>query len=238
MKNRGEDAERGIIKTLFLRRNDTECIFSWFGIHSRIELRNPENLEKIDDEAKIAKASSRCKADIVIDFVDTGKRIFPSIKSLDGNSPAIVNHTPRHHPQWFTLLDLNEGLVLDSIIQNMNETKHTEDVHIRSLGLSDEESGVLHKVIRYFIFEGTGCGISRCPADCVLYTKNDQVVNFFHDKDAYVTHIFDKLVLSMRDKSMPPITSEKYTLCEPWVYYNEKSGKHKGSLHIRVLMNP
>jgi hypothetical protein len=238
MKNRGEDAELRVIKTLFSKRNDEECIFSWFGIRSKIELRNPVNLEKIDDEAKIIKASSRCKADIVIDFVSTGKRIFPSIKSLDGNSPAIVNHTPRHHSQWSVLLDLNEGLLLDSIIQRMNETKTTEDVHVHNLNLSDDEEVVLHKVIRYFVFEGTGCGVSHCPADSVLYTKGGDVVNFFPDKDAYVTHIFDKLVLSMRDKSMPSITNDKYTLCEPWVYYNEKSGKHKGSLHIRVLMNP
>jgi hypothetical protein len=238
MKNRGEDAERGVIKTLFSKRNDRDCIFSWFGIDSRIELRNPLNLEKIDHEDEVVKATSRSKADIVIDFIDVGKRIFPSIKSLDGNSPAIVNHTPRHHPQWSVLLDLNEGLILDSVIQRMNETKHTEDVHIQSLELTDEEKCVLHKVIRYFIFEGTGCGESRCPADSILYTKNDQVVNFYNDKDAYVTHIFDKLVLSMRDKSMPLITSDKYTLCEPWIYYNEKSGKHKGSLHIRVLVNP
>ena len=238
MTNRGEDAERNIIKTLFSKRNDKECIFSWFGIRSCIELRNPINGEKIDCEDEIQKASSRSKADIIIDFVDVGKRIFPSIKSLDGNSPAILNHTPRHHVQWSELLDLNEGLVLDSIIQRMNETKTTEDVHILHLNLSNEEKLVIHKVIRYFVFEGTGCGVSVCPADSVLYTKNGSVHKFYNEKDIYITHIIDKLILSMRDKSMPPVTSDKYILCEPWVYYNEKSNKHKGSLHIRVLMNP
>ena len=58
--------------------------------------------------------------------------------------------------------------------------------------------------------------------------------NNYKSKLKYSRSIYNRIIISMRDKGMP---KNKNILCEPWIFYQEKENniiKEKGSLHIRL----
>ena len=64
----------------------------------------------------------------------------------------------------------------------------------------------------------------------VVVLKCDNVQN----KKAYIESIYDKIVISLRDKGMPKLIPE---CCKPWLFDDirpDGSIKYKGSLHIRI----
>ena len=54
-------------------------------------------------------------------------------------------------------------------------------------------------------------------------------------KKAYIESIYDKIIISLRNKGMPKVNNE---YCEPWIFNDVKpdgSIKYKGSLDILEL---
>lgn len=100
------------------------------------------------------------------------------------------------------------------------------------------QSDLIH-VLSYFMFDGSGSGYSRCKSNSILEYSKD-TIRFIKcctpkDKLDYVTKIYDRFILSLRDKGMPQIICEH---CKPWVFEDHTSHTHtikyKGSLHIRM----
>ena len=110
----------------------------------------------------------------------------------------------------------------------------SEDIKINNLKLNDTQKQCLMNVIKYFIFEGTGSKKSISPADAILDIYNLSNINEWKFmlcntnelKINYVNKIYNKLILSIRNKGMPTKISD---YCKPWMY-NSKNG----ALHIRI----
>jgi len=164
---------------------------------------------------------------------------------MHGAMPTILNHTPRSAKVFQEGGALNKNLdLLDKLIYLMNKERIDgnvgEDIHICKVLplLNDELKKNLIEVVKYFMFDGSGSKNANNPANSILeiYDPNNtnkwKFINCDDDnyKIKYVESLYDKLVLSLRDKGMP---KNKNKICEPWIYYQNKS-KEKGSLHIRL----
>ena len=67
-------------------------------------------------------------------------------------------------------------------------------------------------------------------SDKIIFKKCDNIQN----KKEYIESIYDKIVISLRDKGMPKVINE---YCKTWIFDDIKpdgSIKYKGSLHIRI----
>jgi len=170
--------------------------------------------------------------------------IYLSIKCKNGSMPAILNHTPRSAKCFQQGGDLDDCVeLLDQIIKKMNIMRYDgdvgEDIHISKINMTAEEKMCLFKVIAYFIFVGSGSRKAKHACNSVLEVLDPcNPLNWkFHmcetmeEKLNYIELIYDKLILSMRDKGMP---SSHLKVCEPWIYYQDENNKEKGSLHIRM----
>ena len=94
------------------------------------------------------------------------------------------------------------------------------------------------EILSYFVFDGSGKGYSKCKSNAIMTYQSDEIIFRKYDniqnKKAYIESIYDKIVISLRDKGMPKLIHE---CCKPWVFDDIKpdgSIKHKGSLHIRI----
>ncbi len=85
-------------------------------------------------------------------------------------------------------------------------------------------------------------GKSKYPANSILEIQEPNDIKkwkFYNcidnkKKNEYVKNIYDRIILSMRDKGMP---NKKNVLCDPWIFRQMKENeiiKEKGSLHIRL----
>jgi hypothetical protein len=188
----------------------------------------------------IKKAPSLSKADCLIKFIKTKELIYISIKCQNGSPPTILNHTPRSANVFST--DLKDELnTLDSIINKLNEKRKNnevgEDIQIKNIDLSEEEKNCLINTVAYFTFDGSGKCKSKYQCNSILEVNiiNDSKTwkfikcNTIEDKKKYVESIYNRLVLSIRDKGMPKNIPES---CKPWII--EMNSKKKGSLHIRL----
>jgi hypothetical protein len=87
-------------------------------------------------------------------------------------------------------------------------------------------------VVSYFMFEGTGSKKAEYPCNSVLEIYDPENIdkwkyykcNDNESKIKYVTKIYKRLVVSMREKGMPKVHK---SICEPWIYYQDE--KEKGS---------
>ena len=184
MKNKGEKAEN-----LFVRRLLDEC--------PGIIVRNPRDHEEVST-ADAYKPHNRCKSDVTLDFSD-GVRYECSIKCVDAAPYAIVNHTSGLSRVWSSILDAREQCVLEDFVCDVIRGR---DVHIGKLDdMTDEQHRILRKVVSYFAFEGSGCGVSARPATRVIYVdKFGNPVTAFKTVDTYLDDIMPKLQISVRSK--------------------------------------
>lgn len=252
--NKGEKDEVLLLIELF-HMNDTDQydkLVDIFGEEASkgIDILCMNTRHAITNIHKLSKAIGQYKADCMIRMNQTNNVYAISIKSMNCSNPAILNHTPRSS-KVFQENGILSGFVksIDVVLaENINKRKtHTihEDVSLNQLSSTMDktiQSDLIH-VLSYFMFDGSGSGYSRCKSNSILEYSKD-TIRFIKcctpkDKLDYVTKIYDRFILSLRDKGMPQIICEH---CKPWVFEDHTSHtcsrthtiKYKGSLHIRM----
>lgn len=217
MPNKGESDEIVVIDLLKkLKVDEAKELFG-----DTIIIKNPT-------------VKSKEKADVIVTTKTTIYQI--SIKSFNGRPPAVLNHT--HRGAWAFQSHLSHHLKeLDKLITRLisiRKENGKEDNAVSNLNLDIPMSVMLMSVVKYFMFEGTGSKLSKVPANTILeYSDNMKVICCFTNsqKLLYVAKILNKLIISLRNKGMPKNINEVH---EAWIYDDPKSGKKKGSLHIRL----
>ena len=260
--NKGELGEICVIQKLYQLSN--KIYVNLFGDDAidGIKLLDITTKQPITNINLIKKAPSSSKADCLLQLNKTKEYLYISIKCQHGSPPTILNHTPRC-AKVFNILngDLkNEVKTLDTIIQQLNEERKKgtvgEDIQIKNILLSEYQKECIINTVVYFMFDGSGNSKSNNPCNALLEIKEINNLeswkfikcNTDTDKKMYVQSIYERLILSMRDKGMPKSISnmskknitdtsnlpEIYTTCEPWIFHQAKNNKKKGSLHIRI----
>lgn len=256
LKNKGELAEVSIIKkilTLSLDNKQTDLV-KIFGRDAigGITLYNLDSKNIITDINSIKKSNSSNKADCIIKFNNLNKLMYVSIKCMNFSNPSILNHTPRSAKVFQKGEILFEHLdKLDKLIWLMNKERINrivgEDILISKQfpTLDPQIKKSIIDTIVYFMFYGTGKGVSTNPSNSILeiYNLDDfDKWKFFNldnkvAKLNYINNLYNKLIFSMRDKGMPKFYN---SICEPWIFYQKISlnnliqFKLKGSLHVRI----
>ena len=248
--NIGEESEH-YLKAFLLKRRDEKISDTIFG--NIEDLSDDGNLSELTwntqaepflqsyditrlvDILGIAKARTLSKADVAVNGVRY------SLKEIGASPPAIVNHTAR---PGFETACKHVGVSikkLDDIISDywklrqrgiIKEDTKTSDPNCPFKLYKD----YLKPIIEYFLFTGTGSGVSNFPADKVLeinYRNLPAEMRIF-EKDDYFDQVWDRLQLSIRSKGMPPNYPDCKNADSISKWTNVAEGKHKGSLHIRV----
>lgn len=224
----------GSIKIIHSVKMEKE--FHKLPISTNLKAMSDSAIESLANKVFAAKAPAGAKADVLINGIGF------SIKSHRSAPPAIVNHTPRWG--WYrvceeTGVDIRK---LDQMVKDYYDLRRHhiigEDVDNKnphSPFASNKE--YLRPILNYFLFEGTGRGVSKFPASYVLNCEDPYDLSMWtmYDKDKYLDKIWDNLVFSMRHKgfdSYPYSDIKKQELSKPWA--KEFDGILKGSLHVRV----
>lgn len=189
---------------------------------------NEDLLNEVCEYCGITKASPRDKADIIIN--NEGY----SIKSFQSAPPAIANHTQRKG--WERIAnELNISMdILDSIINDYwikrEEGLIKEDTRIGDLYCPfNNYKEELRPFIEYFIFKGTGSGLSKTPASKILqFSKPLDYTTWKISSSKYYDKIWNKLIFSIRSKGI----NQDYPPEDSWTKLYQDS--YKGALHIRI----
>lgn len=246
--NKGEIGEIFVLKKIFELKNDCKILINIFGndIIDGYELYDIDGGIIINKE-QIKKSKSKSKADCIIELKKTNIKYFISIKCTNGSLPSILNHTPRSAKVFNKDGELFNNLEkLDELIKLLNEERKKgnvcEDIFLSNkfINIENDIKQNLLTVIKYFVFYGSGSGISNNPVNSILEISDPNDINkwkFINCDDdikkiEYISKIYNKIVISMRDKGMPK-DKNKLEICKPWIFY-DKNNKKKGSLHIRI----
>ena len=199
----------------------------------------------ITDISKLSKAKGIFKADCMIKMNKTEYIYCISIKSKNCANPAVLNHTPRTakiFQQHGILYDYMSSL--DIILKEYNDKRNNkiigEDISITKL--ESLKNSLIHydfmNVLSYFAFDGSGKGDSACKSNAIIHYEDEKIIFIkcrnIEEKRQYITNIYDRVIISLRDKGMPRVISE---YCKPWLFTDCKTDgsiKYKGSLHIRI----
>mgnify|MGYP001312519027 CR=1 FL=1 len=249
-QNRGEKDEVLLLLNLYHinEMNEFDKLIEIFGEEASegISILNLDTDDEIYDINKLSKAPNGYKADCKIRMKKTNNIYSISIKSKNGANPAILNHTPRSAKIFKEGGIFNDHVsCLDKILQEYIDKRINkiigEDTPISNLMCLKNDNLLKEnflKILSYFLFDGTGKGYSKCKADAIMTYQNDKIIfrkcDNIQNKKVYIESIYDKIVISLRDKGMPKVLNE---YCKPWVFNDIKpdgSIKHKGSLHIRI----
>jgi hypothetical protein len=229
----------GEIKSIKLR-TEYNNLPSGFVLNDLLSFNDLE-LIKFSACCGISKAGTGLKADTIIN----GEPI--SLKSNKSAPPALVNHTTR---PGFEFAAINSGgniKVLDDLINEYWELrinkKIGEDIHNDNpLSPFRTKKVELKPILNYFLFDGTGGGFSKLPANRILGFTNPLDVSTwrFYDKNDAVDLYWDKLVFSLRAKKgmpggYPNNLTKKMSLLKSSIdlWTNHIDGDHRGALHIR-----
>ena len=249
-QNKGEKDEVLLLLHLYHTNemNHFDKLIEIFGEEASegISILNIDTYDEIFDINKLSKAPCGYKADCKIRMKKTKNVYSISIKSKNGANPSILNHTPRS-AKIFQEGGIINHLVpcLDKILQEYIDKRINkiigEDIPISKLTCLKDDYLLkedFKEVLSYFIFDGSGRGYSKCKSNAIMTYQSDKIMFRKYDniqnKKAYIESIYDKLVISLRDKGMPKLLQE---CCKPWVFEDIKpdgSVKYKGSLHIRI----
>lgn len=228
--------------------NEFDKLIEIFGEEASegISILNIDTDSEIVDLNKLSKAPCGYKADCKIRMKKTNNVYSISIKSKNGANPSILNHTPRSAKIFQEGGILNDHVsCLDKIIQEYIYKRINkiigEDIPISKLMCLKDDYSLKEKfleILSYFVFDGSGKGYSKCKSDAIMTYQSDKIIFKKYDniqnKKVYIESIYDKIVISLRDKGMPKVMNE---YCKPWVFDDIKpdgSIKYKGSLHIRI----
>lgn len=228
--------------------NEFDKLIEIFGEEASegISILNIDTDDEIVDLNKLSKAPCGYKADCKIRMKKTNNVYSISIKSKNGANPSILNHTPRSAKIFQEGGILNDHVCcLDKIIQEYIYKRVNkiigEDTPISKLMCLKDDYLLKEKfleILSYFVFDGSGKGYSKCKSNAIMTYQRDKIIFKKYDniqnKKVYIESIYDKIVISLRDKGMPKVMNE---YCKPWVFNDIKpdgSIKYKGSLHIRI----
>lgn len=248
--NKGEKDEVLLLLELFYMNeiNQYNYLVEIFGEEASegILFINIDTDKEIIDINKISKAPSNYKADCRIKMRKTKNIYNISIKSKNGAIPSILNHTPRsakifqENGIFNNYLPYIDKIIEEYIMKRQNKIIG-EDVLISNLMCFKNNILLKEKfkeVLSYFVFDGTGKGYSKCKSNAIITYENKKIIfkkyDTIEDKKVYIDSIYDKIVISLRDKNMPKIIPIH---CKPWIFNDIKpdgSIKSKGSLHVRI----
>ena len=248
-KNKGEDDEVLLLRKIFLFNEicNYDELVKIFGNEASegIQLLSLDTENIITDINKLTKARSIYKADCIIKMNKNNCIYSASIKSKRCGYPAILNHTKRNAKVFMSSGILHCYLnSLDIILKEYIDKRYkkifNEDVKITDLDCIKNLSikSDFCNVLLYFLFNGTGKGYSNRSADSIIEYKKNEIKFIkccsFTEKKEYINEIFDRIIISLRNKSMPKVINDTY---KPWVFNENQidgSIKYKGQLHIRV----
>lgn len=198
----------------------------------------------ITDINKLSKTSSKFKADCIIKMIKNNYKYYISIKSNNGAPPAIINHTPKTAKvfqqngilyNYIKTLDI----IMKEYIEKRTAKIISEDISITELKSFNNNHIRLNfmNILSYFIFNGSGKGNSKFSANSIINYIDNKIVFIkcrdIEEKDIYIQTIYNKIIISLRDKGMPKNIKQ----CNHWLYKDYKPDntiKYKGSLHIRI----
>lgn len=252
-KNKGEKDEVLLLSKLYYLNKTSQfnVLTSIFGEQASkgIQILNMNTSSEIENINEISKASSCFKADCCMKMKQTGKIWNSSIKSNNCANAAILNHTPRSAKIFQTGILSSTLPYLDEVINEYNY-KRTNKIVGQDMVINKFESletdNILKEqfkfVLRYFVFDGTGKGYSKCRANSIMVYENENITFIECDNEnkqkKYIDSIYDRIVLSLRHKGMPDQRRKTdFENCKPWIFKDVKSDgtiKLKGSLHIRI----
>ena len=241
--NKGEKAEIICVKKLLkmaLEKN-YKSLVKIFGSEAKqgIKIFDLESGKECNDIDEINKTGSKHKSDVCILMIKSGRKYYASIKSYTGSLPTILNHTHRNAYCFQKGLLKKELSKLDKFVSKYIEERNSkrigEDVKLSELEITDNKvKNSFIKMLSYFIFKGTGRGPSKSKSNSILEYGKDEKIKFIkcntRDKrKEYATEIYDKCVVSLRNKAMPKSINDNH---KPWIYRD--NGKEKGCLHVRL----
>ena len=189
--------------------------------------------------AGVLKAPTSYKSDVYIN----GKGY--SLKSLSAAPPALVNHTAR---LGFETACNHSGVniaTLDQIIDNYWALRLAGTIG-EDVANSNPHSpfaayqAYMEPILEYFLFTGSGAGVSTYPSDFILDYKDPLNENTWHSccPQTAVALLWPKLIFSVRATKGMPTNYCLNNYCGPnaqsiarWV--RQSSGKYRGALHIR-----
>jgi hypothetical protein len=243
--NRGERDETNYKRDIFDNKSNIEYLEQNFGnaddVSLGIEIINHETNLPYMSREEIKKSPSGYKADIIIKFIQTNRVRYVSIKSLSGQKPSILNHTPRSASAFQTTLRAcldDIDILAREYIEKRSSGTIREDVKFCDLESSKDENirRSFADMLIYFVFKGTGSKMSPKECDSILIINRDKTLTFIdcdtdEKKHNYVASFIDKCVVSFRNKGMPSTVTD---VCIPWIYTNNINGKKCGSLHVRL----
>jgi len=210
------------------------------------KIDDPYILKKLKDEevnsyanlAGISKSPSMAKSDVEID--EAGY----SLKFLGARPPALVNHTTR---PGFENACLHAGTNISDIDQLVDEywNLRLSGVIREDIKNNDPNSpfssakNTLKPVLNYFLFDGTGSGLSNYPAEYILEFIDpiDPDTWIFLNKSNAVDYVWDKLRFSIRGgrgmpQNYPNNVYQTYNeSIDKWTEYSHD--RYRGALHIR-----
>ena len=229
-KNKGEQSEILVLVELYYinEMNKFDKLIEIFGNEALegISILNIDTDNEIVDINKLSKAPCGYKADCKIKMKKTKNVYNISIKSNTGANPSILNHTPRSAKIFQEGGLFNSYLpYLDKIIKEYIDKRKNneigEDIPISKL-MCLKDNILLEKfneVLLYFVFDGSGKGYSKCKSNAIITYQNDKIIFNKYDtiqhKKLYIKSIYDKLIISLRDKGMPKLMNE---YCKPWIF--------------------
>jgi hypothetical protein len=251
-KNKGEKGEIAVLTELFKMNanNEFNKLKVIFGDDASdgIEILDIETHDKIVNIGEIKKAKSTSKTDCTIKLVKTGTIVNISLKCLYCSKPSLLNHTPRSAKVFQKDGKLHAQLGnIDKLICSLNDMRTDgtvgEDIRIKEIKLDDQLKGSIKDVAKFFVFEGTGRGPSKYPCNAIMEILDPDDISKWHftlcdtdqTKTNYVNSVYDRIVISVRDKGMPKKQSDR-ELCKQWIFKQktETGIREKGSLHMRL----
>ncbi len=250
-KNKGEIEEMRLKLVLsFLR--DSSYIHQTIGKICSVKLENEyarsgltsldeiKNLTSADVEQycnyiNAKKAPSKSKSDVIIN----GNGV--SLKYSSASPSAIVNHTHRKGFEYACCqadVDISElDLMVEKYWELRTSGEISEDTHITDSNCPFNNKEYFYPILKYFLFKGTGSGISSYPADYVLDFPDTTDPNTWRmiSQDDIVDKYWNHLVFSIRSKAMPTHfdpNDKNFESIAKWTKYWQN--KYRGTLHIRV----
>jgi hypothetical protein len=206
------------------------------------DLDDSDSLYDIFKSCNISKKGGGFKADVYINGIGI------SLKSLNNAKPSLINHT--HRGNFIRVcnklkIDIN---ILDKCIKEYHQLRHEKKI-MEDVNNSDDNSPFSKiktyfiKILKYFLFEGTGTKDSKQKAEYIIFTSSDNDIKKWYIISKESTIFFDKmwehLTFSIRHKAMPKnypnIDQNKFKKISKWTEIHQ--GKYKGSLHVRLSTN-
>jgi len=205
-----------------------------------LSLLDDDKLTQLSLSLNIRKAGGRSKSDVYIN-----KKGY-SVKSLASSPPALVNHTCR---PGFEFACRYAGVNIEELDKLVKEYWKLRKANVIGEDIKNndqrspfrEAKHVLAPILEYFLFNGTGAGLSDHPAEYIIdYSEPlDERTWVILDKRTAIDELWDRLIFCVRaKKGMPenyPHNRDKSKNESIAVWTEYSSEEYRGALHIRAI---